>query len=143
TGVGVGTGVISGRSLATFAGVNSEVVTLAGVGTVTGGSTVASPGVLTGLTCATGLDGGGVLDAFFVGDGDVDAAAVTPTDCDAAGVAAMAGLVAASAVAVSVTEVTELAEEATGIWACSWYDAGATEVFSGPTAQVADPFPPG
>jgi len=143
TGVGVGTGATTGRSLATFAGVNSEVVTLAGVGTVTGGSTVASPGVLTGLTCATGEDAGAVLDAFFVGDGLADAAAATLTDCDAVGMVVMAGLVAASAVAVSVTEVTELAEEATGIWACSWYAAGATEVPSDPTAQVADPFPPG
>jgi hypothetical protein len=143
TGVGVGTGAISGRSLATLAGVNSEVVTPPGVGKVAGGSTVAIAGVLTGLTRATGLDGGAVLDAFFVGDGLADAAAVTVTDWDAEGMAAMAGLVAASAVAVSVTEVTEVAEEATGIWACSWYAAGATEVPSDPTAQVADPFPPG
>jgi hypothetical protein len=139
----VGTGVISGRSLATFAGVNSEVVTLAGVGTMTGGNTVASPGVPAGLTCATGEEAGAVLEGFFFGDAVADAAAVTPTDCDAAGMAAIVGLVAASAVAVSVTEVTELAEDATGIWACSWYAAGATEVPSDPTAQVAEPFPPG
>jgi len=108
TGLGVGTGVISGRSLATFAGVNSEVVTPAGAEMVTGGSMVASAGVLTGLTCATGDDAGVVLEAFFVGDGlaDADAAAVTVTDWDAAGRAAMAGLVAAPAVAVSVAEVT-------------------------------------
>jgi hypothetical protein len=61
TGAGVGTGAISGRSLATFAGVNSEVLTLAGAGVVTGGSMVASAGVLTGLTCATGDDAGAVL----------------------------------------------------------------------------------
>jgi hypothetical protein len=143
TGVGVGTGAISGRSLATFAGVNNEVVTLAGVGKVTGGSTVASPGALTGLTCATGVDAG--LVGVFFGDAlaDADADAATLTDCDAVGMTVMAGLVAASAVAVSVTEVTELAEEATGIWACSWYATGATEVPSDPTAHVADPFPPG
>ena len=140
TGVGVGTGAISGRSLATLAGVNSEVVTPAGVGTVIGGSTVASAGVLTGLTCATG----DVLADVFFADADADAeAAVTLTDCDAEGMAAMAGLVAASALAVSVTEVTELAEDATAICACSEYAAGASEVPSDPIAQVAEPFPPG
>src|SRR4249919_499256 len=59
TGVGVGTGTISGRSL----------VTPAGVGRVTGGSTVASPGLLTGLTCAIG----DVLADVFFGDADTDA----------------------------------------------------------------------
>jgi len=141
TGAGVGTGAISGRSLATFAGVNSEVVMPAGVGTVTGGSTVASPGVLTGLTCATGDV---LADAVAFADADADAAAAaTLTDCDAEGMAAIPGLVAASAVAVSVTEVTELAEDATAIWACSEYVAGASEVPSDPTVQVAEPFPPG
>jgi hypothetical protein len=112
TGVGVGTGTTSGRSLATLAGVNSEVVTPAGVGTATGGSTVASAGVLTGLTCATG----DVLADVFFADADADADAdATLTDCDAEGIAAIAGLVAASAVAVSVTEVTEVAEDATAI----------------------------
>src|SRR5690242_12721608 len=140
TGVGVGMGTTSGKSLATLAGVNSEAVTPAGVGTVTGGRTVASAGVLTGLTCATG----DVLADVFFADADADAeAAATLTDCDADGRPAIAGLVAASAVAVSVTEVTELAEDATAIWACSEYAAGASEVPSDPTAQVAEPFPPG
>ena len=138
TGVGVGKGTTSGRSLATLAGVNSEVVTPAGVGTATGGSTVASAGVLTGLTCATG----DVLAGVFFADADADADA-TLTDCDAEGIAAIAGLVAASAVAVSVTDVTELAEDATAIWACSEYAAGASDVPSDPTAQEAEPFPPG
>jgi hypothetical protein len=138
----VGTGTTSGRSLATLAGVNSEVVTPAGVGTVTGGRTVASAGLLTGLTCATGDV---LADAFFAdADADADAeAAATLTDCDAEGTAAIAGLVAASAVAVSVTDVTEVAEDATGIWACSEYAAGASDVPSDPTAQAAEPFPPG
>jgi hypothetical protein len=142
TGVGVGTGTTSGRSLATLAGVDSEVVTPAGVGRVTGGSTVASPGLLTGLTCAIGDV---LADVFFGGtDADADAeAAATLTDCDAEGMAAIAGLVAACAVAVSVTEVTEVAEDATAIWACSEYAAGASEVPSDPIAQVAEPFPLG
>ena len=141
TGVGVGTGTTSGRSLATLAGVNSDV-TPAGVGTATGGSTVASAGVLTGLTCATGDV---LADVFFGGtDADADAEAEAPlTDCDAEGLAAIAGLVAASAVAVSVTDVTELAEDATAICACSEYAVGASEVPSDPIVQVAEPFPPG
>jgi hypothetical protein len=84
-----------------------------------------------------------VLADVFVGDALADAAAATLTDCDAEGMAAIAGLVAASAVAVSVTDVTELAEDATAIWACSEYAAGASEVPSDPIAQVAEPFPPG
>ena len=110
---------------------------------MTGGSTVAGPGLLTGLICATGEDAGAVLAGVLVGDALAEAAAATLTVWDAAGMAAMAGLVAASAVAVSVTEVTEVALEETAIWACSWYAAGATEVPSDPIVQVADPFPPG
>jgi hypothetical protein len=52
---------------------------------VTGGSTVASPGVLTGLTCATGDV---LADAVAFADADADAAAATLTG---AGLA-MAGL---------------------------------------------------
>jgi hypothetical protein len=144
--IGVGTGLISGSTLATFAGLKSEVVTPAGVGTmVTGGSTVASARLLTGLTCATGVEAGAVLASVLVGDGladaDADAAAATATVWDAAGRMVMAGLVAAPAVAVSVTAVTGVALAATAIWACIWYAVGDSDVASDPIVHVADPLP--
>src|SRR6266851_2428108 len=141
-GLGTGAGVISGSTLATLAGLNSVVLTPAGA-RVTGGSTVASPGVLAGLTCATGVDAGAVLAAVLAGDALADAGAATATVWDAAGSAVIAGLVAASAVAVSVTAVTDVALAATAIWACIWYAAGDSEVSSDPIVHVADPFPPG
>ena len=49
----------------------------------------------------------------------------------------------ATAVAVSVTAVTDVALAATAIWACTWYAAGDSEVSSDPIVHVADPFPPG
>jgi hypothetical protein len=125
TGVGTtATGVIVGRSLVTFCGVSTEVAAAVG-GSTTGGSTVGSVALATGLTTATGLDVGGKLDGdgVLLGDGDglADATAVTATDPDAAGSAARAGLTAASAAAVSVTDVTdELALAGTVIWACIW-----------------------
>lgn len=142
-GLGTGAGLISGRAVATSTGLYDEVAGVTAI--VTGGSTVVSPGLPAGLTCATGVDAGAVLAGALLaaGDGLADAGALTVTVCDAAGMVVMAGLVAASAVAVSVTEVTEVAEEATGIWACSWYDAGDTDVPTDPIVQVADPFPPG
>ena len=80
---------------------------------MTGGGTVASAGVLTGLTCATG----DVLADVFFGDADADAAAAaTLTDCDAEGMAARAGLVAASAVAVSVTDAPDAEPSWTETW---------------------------
>ena len=147
TGVGTtATGVIVGRSLATFCGVSTEVAVGVGVNT-TGGSTVGSVALLAGLTTATGLDVGGKLDGDgdLVGDGLADATVpLTVTVPDVAGSAAMAGLTAASAVAVGVTDVTdEPALAGTAICACIWYVAGVTDVASAPTAQVAAPFPPG
>ena len=102
--------MIVGRSLATLCGVSSEVA--AGVGgSTTGGITVGSVAVLTGLTAATGLEAGAVPDGdgdgFLSGDGLAEAVPVTVTVAATAGWAAMAGLTAAFAVAVSVTEVTE------------------------------------
>ena len=83
-------------------------VPVTGVGMVTGGSTVASPGGADRADLRHGVDAGAVLAGFFVGDAlaAADAAAATVADRDAAGITAMAGLVLASAVAVSVTAVT-------------------------------------
>jgi hypothetical protein len=110
----------------------------------TGSSVGAAPGTVT-VTCgagvlAAGVPAWGVLVADLLGDA---AGALTVTVSDAAGSVAMAGLVVASAVAVSVTDVTEVALEATGICACIWNDEGDTEVASDPSVQVADPFPLG
>lgn len=126
-GVGTtATGVIVGRSLATSCGVS----TVEGTGASVTGGTVGSATVLTGLTAATGLVvgavlAGAVLAAVLLGDGDGDgdglaeAVPLTVTVPDVAGSAAMAGLTAASAVAVSVTAVTdELALAGTAICAC-------------------------
>lgn len=114
-GLGTGAGVISGRALATSTGLYDEA--LGAPVMMTGGRTVARPRPPAGLTCAAGLDAGAGPAGVLLADGDglADAGALTLTVPDAAGMVAMAGLVAASAVAVSVTEVTEVAEEATGI----------------------------
>jgi hypothetical protein len=68
--------------------------------------------------------------------------ALTLTVLDAAGTVVMAGL-AAAAVAVRVTDVTEVALEATGICACIRKADGDTAVPIDPIVQVADPFPLG
>jgi hypothetical protein len=69
--------------------------------------------------------------------------ALTPTVSAAVGNTLMTGLVAASAVAVRVTDVTDVVPAVTGICACIWNVDGASAVASDPIVQVADPSPLG
>jgi hypothetical protein len=69
--------------------------------------------------------------------------ALTVTVWLAVGSSAMAGLVVALAVTVRVTDVTEVAPEATWIWACIWSSDEATAVPIEPIVHVADPSPLG
>jgi hypothetical protein len=105
------------------------VVGVVGPDTTAGAVAGEADGVLVGDLLA-----GGVLAAA--------AGALTATVSVADGSTLMTGLVAASAVAVRVTDVTE-APAATGIWASIWYVEGASAVASDPIVQVADPSPLG
>jgi len=139
---GLAGGVITGRMLETSTGLRSEVLTL-GAGMDASVGVAASAGRVAWEACAGDVLAAGVLDGDLLGDA---AGALTDTVPAAAGIVVMAGLVAASAVAVRVTEVTEVTEvalEATGIWACTWYADGDTVVPIDPIVQVAVPFPPG
>jgi hypothetical protein len=69
--------------------------------------------------------------------------ALIPTVSAAVGNTLMTGLVAASAVAVRVTDVTDVVPAVTGICACIWNVDGASAVASDPIVQVADPSPLG
>jgi len=113
---GLAGGVITGRMLETSTGLRSEVLTL-GAGMDASVGVAASAGRVAWEACAGDVLAAGVLDGDLLGDA---AGALTDTVPAAAGIVVMAGVVAASAVAVSVTEVTEVAVEATWIWACIW-----------------------
>ena len=111
---------------------------LEAVGTVAGVVATAetAAGEATGEAVLTGDPlAGGVLAA--------EVGALTVPVSAAVGSTVMAGLVAASAVAVRVTDVTDVAPEAIGICACIWYDDGDTAVASDPIVQEADPSPLG
>jgi hypothetical protein len=136
-----GGGVIAGSTLATLTGLIGDVLLMAGVAGTdasTGGG--ASAGRLAGEACGDGVVAAGVLDADLPGDG---AGAVTVTVPAAAGIVVMAGLVAAPAVAVRVTEVTDVAPEATVICACIWKDEGDNASPIDPIEQAAVPSPLG
>jgi hypothetical protein len=114
--------VITGRTLATLTGLMNDVLTpgAAGMDATVGG--VASASGATEEASAGGVLAAGVLDADLLdadllGDG---VGALTCTVPAAVGIVAMAGLMAASAVAVRVTEVTDVVPEATGTCACIW-----------------------
>jgi len=131
-------GTVGGRRLAAPAGLITEVLAPPGVA-VAAAVVAATAGAATGEA-----DGEGALAGDALAGGVLAAAvgALTETVSAVEGSTLMTGLVAASAVAVSVTDVTE-APEATGIWACIWYVDGASAVASAPIVQVADPSPPG
>jgi hypothetical protein len=143
---GLAAGVNAGTALETVTGLMSDVLTAGatGMGASVGGETSADG--VTEKTCAdgvltTGVLATGVLDGALLGDGDGDGeAAMTGTVPAAAGIVGMAGLEAAPAVAVRVTEV---APEATGSCACIWNDDGVTALPIGPIVHVAAPFPLG
>ena len=139
-------------TVATAAGIANRVLaTLAGL--ITDG--LAAPGVaaevpVTGVTAAAGTvpgeaAGEGVPATDLLGAAVLaaPAGALTVTVSFAVGSWVMAGLVAASAVAVRVTDVTEVAPEATWIWACIWSVDGVTSVAIDPIVHVAEPSPPG
>jgi hypothetical protein len=104
TGV-TGVGVITGKSLATLTGLVSGVVTPGAEGMAPSAGGEASAGGVTVTVWAGVTEAGallaGVLEGDLLGDGD---GATTCTVPVAAGSAAMAGVVAAPAVAVRVTE---------------------------------------
>jgi hypothetical protein len=106
--VGSDVGEISGRTLSRLPGLMTELlVNVAGIGPTVGAAAAAVVGAV----------GSGVRDGD--GDGVAEAgAAPTVTDPVAAGIVAIGGLVAASAVAVSVTEVPEAALDAIVTCAC-------------------------
>jgi len=108
--VGSDVGATSGRTLSRLPGLVTELaVTVADIGPRVGGAAAATDDVV--------AVGSGVRDGD--GDGVAEAgAAPTVTDPVAAGMAAIGGLVTASAVAVSVTEVPEAVLDATVTCAC-------------------------
>jgi hypothetical protein len=131
---------VGGSTPAAPAGLISEVLAPVGVA-------VADPVVGVAATAgamAGEADGEGVLAGDVLAGGVLAATvgALTATVSAADGSALMAGLVAASAVAVRVTDVTE-APAATEICACIWYVDGASAVASAPIVHVADPSPLG
>jgi len=110
------TGVVAtgGRTLAAPTGLISEVLALPGIGcaiaVVVGVATTA--GTVVGAATGEGVLGGDALAAGVLAAG---VGALTATVSAAVGSTVMAGLVAASAVAVRVTDVTDVAPAATGI----------------------------
>ena len=157
---GTATGVMAGRVPTPLAGlITADGLTTAGVGsvdpTVGGGAAagtvlaeatgVVAAGVVAAGVVAAGVVAAGVVAACVVAAGVVAAAVVplTVTVPLAVGSAVMAGLVAAAAAAVRVTDVTEVALEATWICACIWNTDGVTGVAISPIVHVADPSPPG
>lgn len=63
--------------------------------------------------------------------------------CPATGTTAIAGLVSALAVAVSVTLPRLVSHPGTRTWAWSWYSDGVTDVPRSPVVQVLSPLPVG
>jgi hypothetical protein len=136
---GIVTGVITGGAVMTLTGLIRDGLATPGVVGWTAGVTTTAGTLLGAAT------GEGVLTADWIAAGVVAAAVgpMTVTVPLAVGSAVMGGLVEASAVAVRVTDVTEVAPEATWICACISSDAGVTGVAIDPIVHVADPSPPG
>lgn len=141
---------IDGSSPSTLPGLITEVAPpIVGIGPSGGGEETPTAGA--GAVGATGgADGLGVAeplgldDLLGLGDGldEVRGGAVTDTVPTEPGSTDIAGLVAALATAVRLTELVDLLA-GTLTETCSWYAVGVTSVASGPSAQVAAPFPPG
>jgi len=140
-GAGVG-----GRTPPATGGLISEVLAPLGVGVAVADPVigVVVPGTTAGAVAgeADGVLVGDLLAGGVLAAAAAAAGALTATVSAADGSTLMTGLVAASALAVRVTDVTE-APEATGIWVCIWYVEGASAVASDPIVQVADPSPLG
>lgn len=141
---------IDGSSPSTLPGLITDVAPpTVGIGPNGGrdGSPTAAAGVVCAAEGVVGLaDGAGFDDGlgFFDGLGfdDGRGAAVTVTVPAEPGSTDIAGLVAALATAVRVTEFADL-PTGTLTATCSRYAVGVTGVASGPTAHVPVPFPLG